>query len=227
MPLPPPYFDGSDIWDGTTPRTRPNTDVFKRADGEVGNRHSSEIIALEEKVIDVLTAIDILLNLGAANSILGVKDDQSGLEYKTLVEGTGVTITHGTGTITIASSGGTSTAFSCNAGESLSLGDVVYIETDGKAYKAQADSANTSDAVGLSDRNASANDAILVIANGDVANGGWSLTAGDRYYLDTSVAGGITSTPPPGATPGTYVVPIGVATSTTKLAVDLKLRIQT
>lgn len=82
MPLPPPEFEEGEVWDGTTPRSRPNTDVFKRADGEIGNRHSSEIIALEELLNDVVDEIDLLRNPGPANSLLGVKGDQSGLEYK-------------------------------------------------------------------------------------------------------------------------------------------------
>jgi hypothetical protein len=116
MPLPEPKFDGDTIWDGTTP-TRPNTDIFKRADGEIGGRHSSEIIALEETVKDVLDAVDLLLNPGAANSILGVKNDQSDLEYKVLTEGTGIDIVHATETITISATPPEDTTFEYTSGK--------------------------------------------------------------------------------------------------------------
>lgn len=47
---------------------------------------------------------------GTGNYILGMNSGASALEYKQLVQGSNVTITHGVGTITIAASGGTSSA---------------------------------------------------------------------------------------------------------------------
>jgi hypothetical protein len=76
--------------------------VFKRADGEIGNRHSAEILALEDLLNGVIEELGILENPGAANSLLGVLDDQSGLEYKTLIESPGIAITHAAGSITLA-----------------------------------------------------------------------------------------------------------------------------
>ena len=107
MPLPMPKFSDGQLWDGTTPHSQPTTDVFKHADGEIAGRHSSEIIALEDLLKDVFDAIDIISSPGTGNSVLGVKGDASGLEYKDLVEGAGITITHATGNITIASPGST------------------------------------------------------------------------------------------------------------------------
>jgi hypothetical protein len=43
---------------------------------------------------------------GAANQVLGVTADATGLEYKTLVAGANMTITHGPGTITLSAAGG-------------------------------------------------------------------------------------------------------------------------
>jgi hypothetical protein len=103
MGLPGPEFDVGTAWDGTTPHTRPNTGIFKRADGEIGNRLSSEIIALEELLKNVVVTIGLLENPGAANSMLGVKNDQSDLEYKTLVGGVSTTISHVDDTITFDS----------------------------------------------------------------------------------------------------------------------------
>ena len=104
MGLPGPEFGDGTQWDGTS-KARPDLDVYKAPDGDLGNRHSSEILALEELMKDAYATLDILANPGAANSVLGVLDDQSALEYKTLVEGANITITHGTGNITIASTG--------------------------------------------------------------------------------------------------------------------------
>lgn len=51
-----------------------------------------------------------LSSLGTANQILGVNSGASGLEYKTVTAGTGVSITHGAGTLTVANTGVTSVA---------------------------------------------------------------------------------------------------------------------
>ena len=45
--------------------------------------------------------------LGTSNSLLGVTNGASGLEYKTLTAGSNISITHGTGSITIAATGTT------------------------------------------------------------------------------------------------------------------------
>lgn len=60
-----------------------------------------------------------LTSLGAANQILGVNSGATAMEYKTLTQGTGITITHGVGTVTISASGGagtTSNALTFNNG---------------------------------------------------------------------------------------------------------------
>jgi hypothetical protein len=80
--------------------------VYKAPDGDLGNRHSSEILSLEELLKDAFATLEILSAPGDANTILGVKSDVSGLEYKTLVEGTGINIAHATGNVTITATGG-------------------------------------------------------------------------------------------------------------------------
>ena len=45
-----------------------------------------------------------LTGVGAANSVLGVNAGATGLEYKSLVQGSGISITHGIGTLTIGAS---------------------------------------------------------------------------------------------------------------------------
>lgn len=53
-----------------------------------------------------------LTSIGTANQILGVNSGATGLEYKTLTQGTGITITHGANSVTIAATGGTGTVTS-------------------------------------------------------------------------------------------------------------------
>ena len=226
MPFPSPKF-GDEVWDGTTPKSRPNTNVFKGPDGEIGNRHSAEIIALEEELIDVQGALEILKNPGAANSLLGVKGDQSGLEYKVLVAGTGITISYAPESITINSTGGggATVQIISTAGEALALGDAVYISTvDGKTYLGQADTANGSEVIGFCDGAAVLDDAIAINPVGPFTNATWTLTVGTRYYLSPTTPGEITSTAP--STPGQYIVPMGTASDVTKLSISVLSKIK-
>ncbi len=225
MPFPSPKYS-DEVWDGTTPKSRPNTNVFKGADAEIGNRHSSEIIAIETELFAMQEELDILRNPGAANSLLGVKDDQSGLEYKVLVAGTGITIAYATESITInASGGGATVQILSTAGEALAIGDAVYISTaDGKTYLGQADTANGSEVIGFCDRAAALNDAIAINPIGPFTNATWTLTAGTRYYLSPITPGVITSTAP--STPGQYIVPVGTASDVTKLSINILSKIK-
>lgn len=50
-----------------------------------------------------------LTSLGTANQVLGVNNGATALEYKTITAGSNITITHGTNSITIASTGGSTT----------------------------------------------------------------------------------------------------------------------
>lgn len=226
MPLPSPEFGDNKVWDGTTPRSRPNTDIFKNADGEIGNRHSSEIIALEELLKDVIDTITVLETLGDPNTLLGVNDAQNSLEYKTLVQGTGITIVHTNETITFTASGGgggNGVELDSTAGETLVIGDALYIAADGKAYKAQADAEATSKVIGYSNTAASVDEAIKIVTNGSITKAGWSLVVGDSYYLSPYTAGAITSVPT--TTTGHYLVPAGIANTSTQLAINLQSRV--
>jgi hypothetical protein len=129
MALPSPEFGDGTQWDGTS-KVRPDTSVYKAPDGDLGNRHSSEILSLEELLKDAFATLEILSAPGDANTILGVKSDVSGLEYKELVEGSGITITHATGNVTIASSGGLPALGSANEllGVNNGADDVEYKE---------------------------------------------------------------------------------------------------
>ena len=227
MPLPTPKYDG-EVWDGTTPHSRPDTNVFKGPDAEIGNRHSAEIIALEEKLFAIEEELEILKNPGSANSLLGVKADQSGLEYKVLIAGTGITLAYAPESITINSTGGGGGAtvqIVSTAGEAISLGDAVYISTaDGKTYLGQADTANGSEVIGFCDRAAVLDAPLAINPIGPFTNATWALTAGTRYYLSPITPGAITSTAP--STPGQFVVPMGTASDVTKLSINVLSKIK-
>lgn len=80
--------------------------------------------------------------------------------------------------------------FGATAGESIAVGDVVYIKTsDGEAYKADADTESSSLAAGVSNTAASADSYIEVVMEGVLA-GQTSATPGYRIFT-SSTAGGI------------------------------------
>ena len=101
------------------------------------------------------------------------------------------------------------------AGENLVAGDLTYLKSDGKYWKASVSSTTTGTAK-LLIANATINaDSIgQFIAYGTVNTSG--LTAGSVYYMSTG--GGISATAP---TTQDYVIrPIGTASSTTTLEFD-------
>lgn len=95
------------------------------------------------------------------------------------------------------------------AGESLVFGDVVYMKSDGKMGKADADAIATSyvEAMALATIANDATGKFLLI--GFVRNDAWSWTVGGRIYLSTT-AGGLTQTAPSGT--DDVVQDLGVAT---------------
>ena len=85
--------------------------------------------------------------------------------------------------------------FSAVAGETLSVGDVVYIKTtDGKAYKADADDPNKRPAVGVVSKGAPSGSKVEITVAGILA-GQTAVSPGSRLWLSTT-AGGITSSIP-------------------------------
>lgn len=68
MPLPQSDFPDGVVWDGTTPRARPSNDIYKAPDGEIGNRLTSEIVAIEDLIIRNLVIS------GTAGEDLGIGD---------------------------------------------------------------------------------------------------------------------------------------------------------
>jgi len=105
------------------------------------------------------------------------------------------------------------------AGESLSIGDVVYYKADGKAYKAKADSETTMIATGVAAADAEADEDITILVEGLIRSsskfsfttGGQASSSAALVYVSDITAGGATQTRP---TTSTHLVQlIGYAIS--------------
>jgi hypothetical protein len=100
------------------------------------------------------------------------------------------------------------------AGESITAGDLLYLNTDGKVYKAFATgTVEESTPLGFAQSSVAA-DATLVVRIGGVEDALSSLSSGVVYYVSTT-AGAITSTAPSGS--GDNIVRIGVSQDSTTL----------
>ena len=109
----------------------------------------------------------------------------------------------------------------------LSIGDVVYMKSNGHIDKAIATGALTHKVVGLSAENKLAttsckfiNDADLTMADWTSVIGSTNLTPNAIYFLSHLVAGQLTTTPT--TTTGEFIVEVGVALSVTTLAIGIK-----
>lgn len=149
---------------------------------------------------------------------------------------TSVTVdTYGRVTSGSAGSGGVITSDSFTNGEAsaIAIGRAVYCSAAGSVKLANANAAGTTVVVGLVAASSIASAASGAIANSGfltATTGEWDavtgqtggLTFGATYYLDNSTAGKITSSAPASG----YVVAVGVAMSTTKLAIQINRPIQ-
>ena len=106
-----------------------------------------------------------------------------------------------------------------DSGEALSAGDYVHIDSSGEAVK--ADFSNGRGADGFVKDSVSAGVAVKVYFEGVNADLS-SLTAGTRYYLDTT--GNVTATPkdPDTANAGEIHQYIGKAVSTTEIQTEIQ-----
>lgn len=143
--------------------------------------------------------------------------------------------THGRVTAGTNSSGGLLTADNFTNGEAgaIAIGRAVYSSAAGAVKLANANAAGTTTVVGLVKDVSIASSAAGAIANSgflEATTTQWDavtgqtggLTFGATYYLDNTTAGKITSTPPASG----YVVAVGVAMSTTKMAINIQRPIQ-
>lgn len=84
---------------------------------------------------------------------------------------------------------------SMTAGESLAAGDVCYLKSDGKMWKADADDTDTYPALALALATISADASGEFLLKGFFRDDSYTNTVGGSIYLDTT-AGGITQTAP-------------------------------
>lgn len=93
------------------------------------------------------------------------------------------------------------------AGENLVFGDPVYLKSDGKAWKADANGSATFPAVGIAAATIAANAAGEILLIGTARNDAWNWTVGGVVYLSTGA--GLTQTAP--STTGDTIQVVGVA----------------
>tara|TARA_R100001443_G_scaffold552_1_gene2226 strand:- start:2 stop:550 length:549 start_codon:yes stop_codon:yes gene_type:complete len=119
--------------------------------------------------------------------------------------------------------GGTGSALEIEltAAENLAIGDVVYIDANGKLAKAAHNSTrDIATVAGLVRLAATANSTAKLIFTGKINVTGWSggtLTTGARYFLNGT--GTISLTPPSGA--NEYLVLVGEALDANTLALNI------
>jgi len=110
-------------------------------------------------------------------------------------------------------------SISMTAGEALTAGDAVYINTtDSKIYKAENDDTREKATVmGFVNADAALDAEIPVVVRGKVTTASTSLTVGFEYFLDAT-PGAIVATSP--STSGDFSAAVGQAVSTTDIDVQ-------
>lgn len=152
------------------------------------------------------TSVNIVSGVTAHNNLTGLQGGQSGEYYHITASGLALT--------SPSSDGGFHGIYvSGTYGESLVVGDLVYLASDGKYWKAQADADTTLPCIGLVMVAGSADDTGSILKSGYYRDDSFSLTPGSLLYLDTATAGLFTDTLPTGS--GNIVQIIGNAISAT------------
>lgn len=106
------------------------------------------------------------------------------------------------------------------AGETITAGQLVYLDSTGKYLKADADSATPAvrKPRGVALNGASLNQPLVIQKSGDITIGG-TLTAGLAYYL-SKTPGGLC--PVADIASGGYSCVVGLAKSTTVLGINIQ-----
>jgi len=99
------------------------------------------------------------------------------------------------------------------AGESLVFGDVCYLKSDGKLWKAKADAATTVPCFYMAMATIAADADGVFLEIGKVRDDTWSWTVGAVLYVSTATAGALTETKPTGS--GNQIQQIGIAMAAT------------
>jgi len=111
-------------------------------------------------------------------------------------------------------------SFTNTQGTAITVGNVVYMKSDGTVALAEANVGGTSTAIGMVVDASIANNTAGYIALDGVVSGLSSLTPGVTYYLSDTSAGVLTATAPTAG--GSYVAEIGIAISTTAIKVNIQ-----
>lgn len=104
-------------------------------------------------------------------------------------------------------------SFKVTAGMALTIGNTVYIASDGKGYLADTDDATKLPVAGLVYRTVASGASVSLIEKG-ITGGLTSLTPGSKAYL-SATAGAVTQTKPK-----VNPLPIGLALSATRYSID-------
>lgn len=102
-------------------------------------------------------------------------------------------------------------------GETVAISDTLYLDTDGKYYKAQSDGTQQP-AMGLSLETGVLNDSIRIQRIGPITDATWTWSVkGAPVFLSSSTAGGLTETEPT-----TNAQTIGRVLSATSIYIDIE-----
>lgn len=100
-------------------------------------------------------------------------------------------------------------------GENVAFGDILYLKfSDGKWWKAKADSYATTPGMRMALATITANNSGILLVKGNVRYDSWSLSD-SRVYTSSATAGAITSTKP--STTGNQIQLVGIALTSTTL----------
>jgi len=151
-------------------------------------------------------ASDAAVDVANDEIILLDADDEGNTKTESITDlvaavADGTTIEASSGVLSVKS-GVYTTNPSYTAGEALLKGDAVYINSDGKVWKAKADAAATMPAMGFAAAAADAEAAVSIIGPGqimDAVQGGGAFTVSGECWVSAATAGAVTQTAPVGS----------------------------
>jgi len=115
----------------------------------------------------------------------------------------------------------TADVFTYAAGEALLLGNTVYINTDGKVYKAKADNIATMPGIGITLGAANAGDQVSVLQAGQPATviRDGNFFANDIIVVSPTSAGSLTNVAPTAV--GQFIQIMGIAKDSSSLVLQI------
>jgi hypothetical protein len=102
------------------------------------------------------------------------------------------------------------------AGENIAAYDACYVKSDGKAWKAKANSTTTMPALLIAQAAVNLNASGNFMGYGYITNAGWAFTPGAYLYVSEATGGLVTSTQP--STSGNQVQVVAIAVTATQIA---------